>query len=119
MTLVYQDEPWMEKAACRGAVYDHGNYDEFWQRKDASSASVTRTKFEMCATCPVAFECFEYADRIEAIGGIWGGMDPDPRRRMVNRFGSAQKAKAAHAAHIKELRRTRDRRLAKMEKRLA
>lgn len=122
MALLYQDEPWMDDAACRGSVAETGSYDDFFQRKDGSTtASVARSKYELCADCPVAFECFDYAARIEAVGGVWGGMDPDPRRRMLNRYGTAAKARKAHAAHLKELRRVRDVKVARIEreKRLA
>lgn len=110
----------MEDAACRGAVYDTGSYDAFFQKRDNSNApDITRTKYDQCAVCPVAYDCFEYAARIEANGGIWGGMDPEPRRRLLNRFGTAAKARNAHAGYLRELRRTRDRKIAKLEKRLA
>lgn len=116
VTLLFQEEQWQEDAACRGRAAEEG-YDPYFQSKGGGNSDITRTKYEQCADCPVAFECFEYADRIDAQGGIWGGMDPEPRRHMVNRFGSAVKARNAHAGYIRELRRTRDRKLAKMNQR--
>jgi hypothetical protein len=117
VTLIFQEEPWQEDAACKGVVEEHGNYDAFWQpNKEAGSTATTRTKYERCASCPVAWECFEYADRIDAQGGIWGGMDGEPRRKLVNQYGSAAKARDAHARYLSGLRSKRDRRVVEIER---
>ncbi len=118
--ILYAEEKWKEKAACLGTAVEHGNHDQFFYRRGGditSTANPTVSKLDMCSECPVAWECLEYSDRIDAADGVWGGMGLTERQHLLNRFGTADspKAKAAHAVHIKTLRADKAQKLRKME----
>jgi len=40
---------------------------------------------EICATCPVADACLEYAIATRQPDGVWGGMTAVERQRLVRR----------------------------------
>lgn len=42
----------------------------------------THAAKRVCASCPVAAECLEYALRTRQEHGIWGGLPPHIRARM-------------------------------------
>lgn len=73
---------WQDKAAC-----NHELQDLFFpagQGKDDDKAQALL----ICSRCPVRHECLEYAisEGINGAGtGIWGGMMPDERRRLIRR----------------------------------
>lgn len=98
-TLELRPEPWVKDAACRGRASDAGSYHDYWSNSN-------RTQRTQCATCPVAFECLEFSERIEAQGGIWGGFSSGERRQFLLRHGSVRtpRGRAAHREHIKNLR---------------
>ena len=70
------ENTWMLRAVCRGA-----NPGEFFPSEGAGVAAAQR----VCATCPVAVECLEYAmvNRIEQ--GVWGGTSERQRRDLRRR----------------------------------
>lgn len=51
----------------------------------------------ICAVCPVANQCLEFAIRTRQDDGIWGGATPE-ERRSVRRRRRRQALKTAHAA---------------------
>lgn len=88
------DLAWQEDAACRGPV-SAGGID--WRRgelhliffpelgdRDAATQAVTLAK-AICRTCPVMRECRTYAIDAREPDGVWGGLDPQERRREARR----------------------------------
>lgn len=67
-------EPWQERAICRQV--DIG--DMFFPDKGGSTKEAKR----ICAVCPVAAQCLEYALVNEERFGIWGGFSERERRRL-------------------------------------
>ena len=39
----------------------------------------------ICARCPVAAECLEWALSTSEDSGVWGGLDPDERKALARR----------------------------------
>ncbi len=74
------DNPWMEKAACKGVG------PELWF--PLGKADTTEAK-AVCADCPVREECLEYALRFRIKVGVWGGLDERERDRLVRERGAA------------------------------
>lgn len=68
-------ELWQEEAVCRQV--DIG--DMFFPEKGGSAAEAKR----ICAGCPVASECLEFALAKQERFGIWGGYTARERRRML------------------------------------
>lgn len=74
------DNPWMQRAACRGVR------PELWfptGREDPTEAKA------VCARCPVRDECLEYALRFNVKHGVWGGLTEPERRRLARDRGAA------------------------------
>lgn len=68
------DTSWMEDGACRDAEVD------LWFVERGESSAPAR---EICARCPVADRCLEYALAHHIKHGIWGGLTERERRRMA------------------------------------
>ena len=64
---------WVEQALC--AEVDN---DLFYPEKGGS----TRDAKNICAVCPVAAECLDYALENNEAFGVWGGMSERERRRL-------------------------------------
>jgi WhiB family transcriptional regulator, redox-sensing transcriptional regulator len=80
---------WQDEAACRGS-----DTSVFFP---ASEADATAAQ-SICATCPVAEACLEYAIATRQSDGIWGGLTPTERHRLLRRRQkAARKARAAAA----------------------
>jgi WhiB family redox-sensing transcriptional regulator len=76
VTADTETEPlWQTEAACRGL--DPDLFFPVW------GASATEAK-AVCATCPVAAECLEFALANGEHFGIWGGV-PERQRRTMRR----------------------------------
>lgn len=60
-------EPWMADALCAQTAPD-----SFFPEKGDRQAAVAAKK--ICAKCPVAAECLEFAVRTKQHHGIWGGV---------------------------------------------
>jgi WhiB family transcriptional regulator, redox-sensing transcriptional regulator len=74
----------MNDAKCRGMEQTvfFGHEYHGWQRNRPSLTSVEiRRAKAICATCPVLWECFQYAVEEEEEYGIWGGTTPRERAR--------------------------------------
>ncbi len=78
---------WQAEAACRDS--DPSVFFPV-SDKDAEPARA------ICDTCPVAQECLEWALGTRQPDGIWGGLTPLERQRVVRRRQkAARKANAA------------------------
>ena len=77
---------WRDDARCRGMDSDvffplgekSGTQDRYWVDVEAAKA--------VCAACPVAAQCLEFALRPELRGGefgVWGGLTREERARLV------------------------------------
>jgi len=65
---------WMLRARCR--EFDPGTFFP----SDGSGVAEAQ---EICATCPVASECLEYALEYRIEHGVWGGASERERRRIL------------------------------------
>lgn len=70
----HQPLEWMERAACR--ALEPG---EFFPSDGSGVAEAQR----VCARCPVAAECLEYALEYRIEHGVWGGASERERRRIL------------------------------------
>jgi WhiB family transcriptional regulator, redox-sensing transcriptional regulator len=78
---------WFDDAACRGA-----DTTVFFPPSDAH-ADAAKT---ICATCPVREECLEFALETRPPDGVWGGLTPIERHRLIRRRQkAARKARTA------------------------
>ena len=80
--LGIEDQPWREKAACRGLS------PELFYVEKGENLKVKAAR-EVCAMCPVREECGEYGIAHETVnndtrfqGGIWGGLSFQQRLRI-------------------------------------
>ncbi len=67
-------QPWMDDAVC--AQVDP---ELFFPEKNGNSAPARR----LCGTCPIAGECLEYALTNREPHGVWGGLTPFERRKLL------------------------------------
>ncbi|MFM7224049.1 MAG: WhiB family transcriptional regulator [Actinomycetota bacterium] len=89
-TVSRPDTEWLDAAACRGATTD-----VFFPTSESGKVAAVR----ICAACPVREECLEYAIATRQPEGVWGGLDPVERRRLLRRRQkAARKERAADAA---------------------
>ena len=80
---------WQDDAACRGA-----DTAVFFPVSEADAGAAQA----ICAECPVAHDCLEYAITTRQPDGVWGGLTPSERHRLVRRRQkAARKARAAAA----------------------
>lgn len=66
---------WIRRAACGGM-----DADVFYPV--ASGPDATGEAERVCRDCPVRAMCLEYALDNDEQYGMWGGMDPEERRRL-------------------------------------
>lgn len=77
---------WQLDAACAGL-----DTAIFYQADNERGASVRRREARakaICATCPVIDICLRTALRNNEPFGVWGGMSPDERARIVSGIGA-------------------------------
>lgn len=82
------DEDWREDAACAGtdtSVFFSPGEDE---ALNAEAKAV-------CATCPVADLCLQYALATNQTEGVWGGMTGPERRRLRRRLRDRERRQAS------------------------
>jgi WhiB family transcriptional regulator, redox-sensing transcriptional regulator len=74
---------WHAKAACADLPTEH-----FFPSGSTGRAleQIARAK-KICASCPVAAQCLDYALDTGQVDGVWGGMSEDERRRRQRRGG--------------------------------
>lgn len=77
-------EGWQAKAACRGPQASAFFPPAYAERKDDRLAREARAK-GICARCIVRDECLGYAIRIREPHGIWGGLNENERKQMLER----------------------------------
>jgi WhiB family redox-sensing transcriptional regulator len=80
---------WFDDAACRSA-----DTDVFFPSSDAQATEAKR----ICATCPVREECLEYALTTRPADGVWGGLTPIERHRLIRRRQKAARKQRGAAA---------------------
>lgn len=76
LTLV-PDDSWREHAACAGVDPDlffpeHGGRDVYHDAR------------ETCRACPVRHECLQHALDTREEFGMWGGLNPGERLRLIS-----------------------------------
>jgi WhiB family redox-sensing transcriptional regulator len=77
-------EIWQIEAACRGPqarVFFPPSYSE---RRDERARRELNAK-AICAECHVRADCLRYAIEIREQHGIWGGMNEDERKILMER----------------------------------
>lgn len=72
-----EPEPWMTNGLCAQT-----DPEAFYPEKGGS----TREAKSVCAGCPVAAECLDYALAHQERYGIWGGLSERERRRLNKRI---------------------------------
>ncbi len=80
---------WFDDAACRDA-----DTDVFFPVSDADAGPAK----EICAACPAREACLEYALETRPPAGVWGGLTPIERHRMIRRRQKAARKARATAA---------------------
>ena len=76
--IEYGTPQWYELALCAQT-----DPEAFFPEKCGS----TREAKRVCASCPVARQCLEYALENDERFGIWGGMSERERRKLKRRIG--------------------------------
>ena len=71
-----QDVEWMTDAACAET-----SPDTFFPNQSESTEPAKR----ICAGCPVAGQCLDYALANEFFDGVYGGLSPNQRRRLAGK----------------------------------
>ncbi|GMQ98323.1 MAG: hypothetical protein BMS9Abin17_0830 [Acidimicrobiia bacterium] len=82
------DVNWRDQAACNGI-----DSDVFFPESESESASEAAKA--ICAECPVAQTCLQYALSTNQGAGVWGGLDEGERRRMRRRIRDRDRRKAS------------------------
>lgn len=95
--LEYQEEGWVEAAACRGRASVSGSYDAFFAQNQQQ-----QTKRELCAVCPVSWDCLGYAYRNE-LDGLYGGMAAHERMWFRKRRKGDVTSNAARLDHRRQM----------------
>jgi WhiB family redox-sensing transcriptional regulator len=80
---------WFEDAACRDA-----DTTVFFPVSDAAS----ETAKSICAQCPVREECLEFAVATRQPDGVWGGLTPIERHRLIRRRQKAARKQRSRPA---------------------
>lgn len=78
------DQAWQLRAACRGPESKLFFPPGALERREERQARERRAK-AICATCPVRGPCLEYALAIREPHGIWGGLNEQERRVLIER----------------------------------
>lgn len=73
------ENEWRNRAECRGL-----DNAMFFPLSDDPSA--TRPAKKVCSTCPVQDDCLSFALETGQPAGIWGGLAPSERRRLLLRL---------------------------------
>lgn len=76
------ERQWQLRAACRGPQAIVFFPPSHFERKDEKLERESRAK-DICTKCSVRGECLEYAVNIREHHGIWGGLNEQERRTML------------------------------------
>lgn len=93
----YQPEDWVDQAACRGKATASGSYDAFFTQSQQQ-----QTKRDLCAVCPVAWDCLDYAYRHD-LDGLYGGMAAHERVWFRRRRKGDVTSNAARLDHRRQM----------------
>jgi WhiB family transcriptional regulator, redox-sensing transcriptional regulator len=77
------EDTWQVKAACRGPQAEVFFPPPQFERKDEKLEREDRAK-QICADCAVRQPCLDYAIAIREPHGIWGGLNENERRQLLN-----------------------------------
>ncbi len=80
---------WFADAACRGE-----STDVFFPSSDAQAQAAK----QICGACPVREECLEFALESRPADGVWGGLTPIERHRLIRRRQKAARKERGAAA---------------------
>ncbi|MFN3256068.1 MAG: WhiB family transcriptional regulator [Ilumatobacter sp.] len=86
-------DDWQSAAACQGKMGVAFYPPMTPEGKNAKIAREARAK-AICTDCPVRLECLRHAIDIDERYGIWGGLNYDDRRRLIE-TSSAESASAS------------------------
>ncbi len=89
LTLTPTRTDWFDDAACRDV-----DTDVFFPTSDAHAEEAKA----ICAACPVREECLEHALATRPAEGVWGGLTPIERHRMIRRRQKAARKQRGAAA---------------------
>ncbi len=91
LALANADYTWRRRAICRDT-----DPDVFFPVGTTGYALLQIDKAKgICAQCPVAIDCLDYALETNQDSGIWGGTSEDERRVLRRQFAARQRATAA------------------------
>ncbi len=94
---------WREKAICRSC-----DPELFFPTEHTRAAAVQIEQAKsICRRCPVAHECLAWALDNGVVGGVWGGLTEDDRRRL-KRARLIRAGRAASAPRYGDPRSARD-----------
>ncbi len=94
---------WREKAICRSC-----DPELFFPTEHTKAAAVQIEQAKtICRRCPVAHECLAWALDNGVVGGVWGGLTEDDRRRL-KRARLIRGRRAASAPKYSDPRSVRD-----------
>lgn len=87
MSINNLDESWELKAACRGPHTSLFFPPDHFEKKTEREFRERQAK-AICAECPVATDCLQYAIRIHEPNGVWGGMNEAERKALTESAAS-------------------------------
>ena len=80
---------WFADAVCRGE-----STDVFFPVSEAHADAAK----QICASCPVREACLEFAVEARPADGVWGGLTPIERHRLLRRRQKAARKERTTAA---------------------
>jgi WhiB family redox-sensing transcriptional regulator len=89
IALPGRNDEWQEHAACRGA-----DTNVFFPAAETDAGPAKA----ICAGCPVAEQCLEYAIETRQPDGVFGGLTALERHRLIRRRQKAARKARATAA---------------------
>lgn len=81
------EELWRFRAACRGPHASVFFPPPQFERKNEKIERERRAK-EICMGCRVREDCLDYALRIREPHGIWGGLNENERKALLENLAS-------------------------------
>lgn len=86
------DTSWFGDAVCFGVARKTGSTElHFGTGPEADSLGSIAAGKRLCAQCPVAVKCYEYAETLNIEFGTFGGMDEHERFKFRRDYGSVFK----------------------------
>lgn len=86
---------WMDRGACTKLELPLAEVTRmFFPEKGGASLPAKR----VCARCPVIAECRVWAlERGSTLGGVWGGLSENQRRKIIHDRNEAKQARGEEA----------------------